>query len=71
VQNRAPVRTLLTMAGETGLTWTGTLNADGSFTLSFGNVTLRGVFATEGGRIIIRDGTDHGPCSGTFEATKQ
>jgi hypothetical protein len=36
----------------------------------------RGVFATEGGRTVIRDGTYHGDsgvsvCDGTFTATKQ
>ena len=57
-------------------TLTGTLNADGSFTLS-GNrggyvVTIRGVFATEGGRTVIRNGTEqNAACSGTFSATKQ
>ena len=33
---------------------------------------MRGVFATEGGRTVIRDGTNRGgSCSETFEATKQ
>ena len=55
-----------------GFTYTGTLNADGSFTLSGHGQTMRGVFATEGGRTVIRDGTFQSPyCSATFEATKQ
>ena len=42
-----------------GSTFTGTLNADGSFQVSWqGRDTVRGVFATEGGRTVIRDGTD-------------
>ena len=58
-------------------TYTGTLNADGSFSLSGPRISsMRGVFATEGGRTVIRDGTweAHGSarsCSGTFTATKQ
>jgi len=55
-----------------GFTHTGTLNADGSFTLSGHGETLRGVFATEGGRTVIRDGTFQSSfCNATFEATKQ
>jgi hypothetical protein len=52
---------------------TGTLNADRSFSLTnqFG-FTQRGVFATEGGRTVIRDGTWELPhCGGTWTATKQ
>ena len=60
---------------ETGTVFTGTLNADGSFTASSaGKGTLRGVFATEGGRTVIRDGTyqsGNGMCSNTWEGTKQ
>ena len=52
--------------------YTGLLNADGSFTVSGNGVTWQGVFATEGGHTIIRDGVGHnGECSDTFEATKQ
>jgi hypothetical protein len=65
----------LTMGGGGG-TSTGTLNADGSFTLGgYGGLrggTIRGVFATEGGRTVIRDGTFQGPYTTcTFTATKQ
>jgi len=31
-------------------------NADGSFSISNENETIRGIFATEGGRTVIRDG---------------
>jgi hypothetical protein len=58
-------------------TLTGTLNADGSFTVS-GSIggqvltTWRGVFATEGGRTVIRDGTyEHSTCNGSISGTKQ
>jgi hypothetical protein len=57
---------------------TGTLNADGSFLLTRPYGELRGVFATEGGRTVIRDGVlkqghSTGPtvCTQTFVATKQ
>lgn len=59
------------------VTYTGTLNADESFTTT-GQLgpwvnTQRGVFASEGGGIVMRDGrweiTDG--CNGTFSATKQ
>jgi hypothetical protein len=59
------------------VTYTGTLNADGSFTVTGtpgGFVTTeRGVFATDGGRTVIHDGTweINDGCSGTFSATKQ
>ena len=56
----------LTMNGAS----TATLNADGSFVLPARN-TIRGVFATEGGRTVIRDGTMQADCAGTFTATKQ
>ena len=60
------------MAHPSGTTYTGTLNADGSFFLSGGTITMRGVFVTEGGRTVIRDGTwQHPACGGTFEATHQ
>ncbi len=57
-------------------TFTGPLNADGSFSVSGPYVSDRGVFAAEGGRTVIRDGTYHGDsgvsvCDGTFTATKQ
>ena len=66
----------LTMVPEHGSTRTGTVNADGSFSVSWSGVswsgTMRGVFATEGGRTVIRDGvSQNGECSGTFEGTKQ
>ena len=51
---------------------TGTLNADGSFSINGPRTSIRGVFATEGGRTVIRDGTDESAhCSGTWVATKQ
>jgi hypothetical protein len=57
---------------------TGPLNADGSFVInwttgSYAN-TMRGVFATEGGRTIIRDLVmvwDNGDCPQTYTAVKQ
>jgi TIR domain len=55
-------------------TATGTLNADGSFSYGGRDMTVRGVFATEGGRTVIRDGVwqDIPPvCGGTVTATKQ
>jgi serine/threonine protein kinase len=61
----------LTLVSE-GFTHTGTLNADGSFTLSGHGETLRGVFVTEDGRTVIRDGTFQSSfCNATFAATKQ
>lgn len=62
---------------EVGVSFTGTLNADGSFQASValrgGSETIRGVFVTEGRRTVIRDGTyqSSGGCSGTWEGTKQ
>jgi serine/threonine protein kinase len=51
---------------------TGSLNADGSFVATDGTNTWRGVFATEGGRSVIRDGdATEGSCHGTFTATKR
>jgi serine/threonine protein kinase len=67
----------LTMSFDVGFTFTGTLNADGSFQVSGGPAgrgggTMRGVFATEGGRTDIRDGTyQTQTCSLTWEGTKQ
>ena len=64
----------LTMDIEGLATFTGTLNVDGSFQVSGvgGRDTMQGVFAAEGGRTVIRDGTNRGgSCSETFEATKQ
>ncbi len=63
----------LTMVVEGRTVFTGTVNADGSFQVSWqGRDTVRGVFATEGGRTVIRDGTNQaGSCTETFEATKQ
>jgi Protein of unknown function (DUF2510) len=56
-------------------TVTGTLNADGSFTFSGNGFTQRGVFATEGGRTVMRGTAEAhssaGSCSATFVATKQ
>jgi hypothetical protein len=51
---------------------TGPVNADGSFVATGYNTTVRGVFATEGGRSVIRDGdATEGSCHGTFTATKR
>jgi serine/threonine protein kinase len=62
----------LTLASPSGNTFTGTLNSDGSFSVSYDDVTMRGVFVTKGGRTVIRDGTwQHPACGGTFEGTKQ
>ena len=60
----------LTMVFPTG-TYTGTLNADGSFTVSLRTVTIRGVFATEGGRTVIHDAVDDSNCRNHYEVTKQ
>jgi hypothetical protein len=54
----------------------GSLNADGSFVASGPNYVWRGVFATDGGQSVIRDGdvtlTVAGTeCHGTFTATKE
>jgi len=62
----------LTETDGAGDTFTGPLNADGSFTLQIRAATKRGVFATEPGRTVIRDGTWVGPgCSATWTAAKQ
>ena len=53
---------------------TGPLNADGSFSISNAHQTLRGVFATEGGRTVIRNGAStegDGHCHSTYTGTKQ
>jgi hypothetical protein len=62
---------------------TGALNPDGSFSVSGmtatrgtpvrerGNGILRGVFAIEDGRSVIRGDTESAECGATFEATKQ
>jgi Protein of unknown function (DUF2510) len=56
-------------------TYTGPLNADGAFTVTrpLYALTMRGIFATEGGRTVIRNGTWENPglCTTTFTATKQ
>jgi hypothetical protein len=53
--------------------YTGPLNDDGSFSAAnhAGSVTIRGVFATEGGRTVIRDALDDSFCREHFTATKQ
>jgi serine/threonine protein kinase len=62
----------LTLVPTSGTTFTGTINADGSFVLSADGITMRGVFVTHGGQTVIRDGTwQHPACGGTFEGTKQ
>ncbi|WP_239655278.1 serine/threonine-protein kinase [Mycobacterium riyadhense] len=63
-----------------GVSFTGTLNADGSFSTSGsqGGNSIRGVIATEGGRLVMRGTNEAEPtrenprgCRVTFEATKQ
>jgi serine/threonine protein kinase len=62
----------LTLVVQNGDKYTGTLNADGSFTVTNGYSTRQGVFATQGGRTVIRDGILTMPCgSPTFTGTKQ
>ncbi|OBA80498.1 hypothetical protein A9W99_16890 [Mycobacterium sp. 1164966.3] len=62
----------LTMVMQNGDKYTGTVNPDWSFTVSNGYSTRKGVFANEGGRIVIRDGTLTMSCgSPTFTGTKQ
>ena len=67
--------TLTIVFVEVAGTYTGTLNADGSFQVSGGprgGNTMEGVFASDGGRTVIRDGIHRsGSCSETFEGTKQ
>jgi hypothetical protein len=60
----------LTWVSHNGAITTVTLNADGSFSMPGYGVTKHGVFATEGGRTVIR-GEDTGACHSTFVATKQ
>ena len=51
---------------------TGPLNTDGSFVVTSATATtFRGVFATEGGRTVIRDGVFEGYCSGAYTTTKR
>jgi hypothetical protein len=54
-----------------GLSMTGPLNADGSFTVSGGVVKHSGVLATEGGRTVLRGSSQNPECTNTFVATKQ
>jgi hypothetical protein len=67
----------LTLAFDSGPNYTGTLNADGSFSASFSrssgdSYTMRGVFATDAGGTVIRDAASEGSgCRVTFSATKQ
>ncbi|MDP7704298.1 serine/threonine-protein kinase [Mycobacterium sp. TY815] len=62
----------LTLVHTSGTAFTGTINVDGSFVLSFRDSTMRGVFVTQGGSTFIRDGVwQPTTCSGTFEGTKQ
>jgi hypothetical protein len=61
----------LTMVSS-GSTITGTLNNDGSFTFTTTNGVLwRGVFATEGGRTVIRDSWQESQCEPHWAGTKQ
>ena len=65
--------TLTMVAG--ALSWTGPLNADGSFTLSGSAGRITGVFGADSGRTVIRDGVSQHPAGHcgptTFVATKQ
>ena len=62
----------LTLVMENGDVYTGTLSADGAFMVSNGYSTRQGVFATEGGRTVIRDGILTMSCgSPTFTGAKQ
>ena len=71
--------TTITLEGNTVTVrgFKGPLNADGSFVAEGPNgpydyLTIRGVFAAEGGRSVIRDGKwDDRFCHGTWTATKQ
>jgi hypothetical protein len=71
-----PERVPITHHGNT-LTWgglSGSLNADGSFSVSNpqGNATIRGVFVSEGDRTIVRDGKwESEGCTGPVTAIKQ
>lgn len=59
----------LTMSGVG--TVTGTLNADGSFTLSGPYASIQGAFTTEGGRTAIHFTSVGQYCTNTWEGTKQ
>jgi hypothetical protein len=69
----------VTLQGNTVTVWgqSGPLNADGSFVAEgpngpYDHATVKGVFAMEGGRWVIRDGTwDDKFCHGVWTATKQ
>ncbi|MGA8544059.1 MAG: serine/threonine-protein kinase, partial [Mycobacterium sp.] len=66
----------LTFQFDVGVTFTGSLNADGSFQVSSGDRgggTMWGVFATEGGRTMIRDVKYRAStgCTAPLEGTKQ
>jgi hypothetical protein len=62
-----------TMSFVGNVTLTGPLNADGSFLVTVGDLKAGGVFATEGGHSVIRDGTlrNASSCVETFTGTKQ
>jgi hypothetical protein len=63
-----------TMSFVGNVTLTGSLNADGSFLVTtVGDLRAGGVFATEGGHSVIRDGTlrNASSCVETFTGTKQ
>jgi hypothetical protein len=52
---------------------TGSLNADGSFSVANGHGTSRGLLAAESGRTVIRNGKETGAdghCQSTYTATK-
>jgi hypothetical protein len=61
----------LTMVTDRGYIATATLDADGSFSGSAGAASLRGIFATEGGRTVIHGTGQTSACSWTFVLTKQ
>jgi hypothetical protein len=62
----------VTLTYGSGAQDTGTLNPDGSFSAAGGVETVRGVFATEGGRTVIRNGhSETSACGNDWTATKQ
>jgi eukaryotic-like serine/threonine-protein kinase len=74
ITNKSDGMTFITQQGNkvTVNSATGPLNADGSFVATDGANTWRGVFATEGGRTVIRGGdATEGACHGSFVGTKR
>jgi hypothetical protein len=61
----------ISAASEGGGTFTGTLNADKSFSVAFGDATQQGVFTVEGGKTVMRGVQRFAGCTGDFVGTKQ